>query len=155
MFKKINFSGFIFLLLFLLIDRATKLWALNLKTDFLVTPNFYFSLVFNKGISWGIFNNGDNWTFLLVSGLVCLITIFLTVHIMGKLKQSLPIFPELLILFGSISNILDRIIYSGVIDFIVIDFGFWIFPVFNLADCAIVLGVFYMFFLAIKNNDLY
>ena len=48
---------------------------------------------------------------------------------------SLPLFA--LIIGGALSNILDRIIYGSVIDFI--NFSFW--PAFNIADSAITIGV--------------
>ena len=46
---------------------------------------------------------------------------------------------------GSLANIIDRIIYSGVIDFIAFHVGPYHWPIFNLADCAIVVGVLIMF----------
>ena len=52
---------------------------------------------------------------------------------------------ELLIIAGSASNIIDRFFYRGVIDFILLSCKGWSFPVFNLADVAIVLGVILMF----------
>ncbi len=48
---------------------------------------------------------------------------------------------ECFVLAGSLSNIVDRIIYHGVLDFILLSFNTWSWPVFNIADMAIVFGV--------------
>lgn len=45
------------------------------------------------------------------------------------------------IIAGSLSNIVDRFIYGGVIDFIELSYNQWIWPVFNVADVAIVCGI--------------
>ena len=46
----------------------------------------------------------------------------------------------LLILSGALSNVLDRVVYHGVIDFIVVHYGNWYWPTFNIADVAIEFG---------------
>lgn len=53
-----------------------------------------------------------------------------------------------LIVGGAVGNIIDRILQGSVVDFI--DFGFW--PVFNLADMAIVIGVIITLFIVIKET---
>jgi len=156
--KRIKFLEIV-TVLFFVFDRLSKLWALTLdNNEFMLNkvinnlslgiswiPDLYFKLVFNRGISWGIFNSNNSYAFIVVSMMICLITFWLLQHIITKYKSGLSVFPECLIFLGSLSNIFDRFVYKGVIDFIVIDFGPWIFPIFNLADCAIVLGVFLMF----------
>ena len=47
-------------------------------------------------------------------------------------------------LAGACSNIIDRFVYCGVIDFIVITIGGWTCPVFNIADVSIIVGVTFM-----------
>jgi signal peptidase II len=50
-----------------------------------------------------------------------------------------------LIITGAFSNLLDRLFYGGVIDFIVVWFGDWSWPAFNIADAAILLGIAFVF----------
>jgi len=157
MFKRRTFLG-VLTLFFFVIDRISKSWALSLGSSTLpflgtktVSPGFswvpdiYFRLMFNRGMSWGIFNSQVNYIFVAVSILICAITLWLLRYIIFKYRTGLSIFPESLVFLGSLSNIFDRFVYGGVIDFIAVDFGSWTFPLFNLADCAIVLGVFLMF----------
>lgn len=152
-----KWTKFLWLLtvLFFVIDRISKFWALTLSPETgtylhlssIVSwmPNVYFRLIFNRGMSWGLLNSQANYMFFLVSLLICFITLWLLRYIIFKYRSGQAIFPESLVFLGSLSNIIDRFVYRGVIDFIVVDFGFWTFPVFNLADCAIVLGIFLMF----------
>jgi len=56
-------------------------------------------------------------------------------------KQGNNIAAEVCIIAGSISNLIDRVIYGGVIDFIILSYGSLSWPVFNVADAMIVLGV--------------
>lgn len=152
--KNDKFLGIV-IILFFIIDRVSKMWALTLSsalpiyegqsTNFHLIPDVYFRLVFNRGMSWGILNSENSWQFVLVTILICIITFWLFRYSIFKYRSGLSIFPECLVLFGSLSNIFDRFMYKGVIDFIVVDFGSWIFPIFNLADCAIVFGVFLIF----------
>ncbi len=157
MFKHTKFLSII-TLLFFIIDRISKLWALSLGSSiisifsaknvalgFSWIPDINFKLVFNRGMSWGILNSQANYIFIAVSILVCVITLWLLRYIIFKYRSGLSIFPEILIFFGSVSNIFDRFVYGGVIDFIAVNFDSWTFPVFNLADCAIVIGIFLMF----------
>jgi len=77
-----------------------------------------------------------------VSIFISLITLFILVYSYKRYKKGHSIVGETLVLAGSISNILDRIMYGGVIDFIVVSFGSYSWPVFNIADIAIVIGAF-------------
>ena len=59
---------------------------------------------------------------------------------------------EIFVLSGAISNIIDRFYYHGVIDFISLHWKKYYWPIFNLADLFIVLGVFLMLFYVIKEK---
>ena len=62
-----------------------------------------------------------------------------------KWQQHTSILAELAVLAGAISNIIDRYLYGGVVDFIHAHLGGWSWPIFNVADMAIVLGIFCIF----------
>jgi len=133
--------GFWFIVL-LVIDRVTKNLALTRCTQACkINQLLTFDFTLNRGISWGMLHSNDETTFVVVSGIVVLITLGLAGYTFVRWMNRESIAGEILVLAGSISNIIDRALYSGVIDFILVSFGKWSFPVFNVADMCIVLGV--------------
>ena len=67
-------------------------------------------------------------------------------------KRGESILGHVCVIAGSVANIVDRIVYHGVIDFIVVSFRHYSWPVFNIADMAIVAGVVIIFWHTIKNE---
>jgi signal peptidase II len=129
------------------IDRFTKLFALqHCLCEYRVSDFLSFDLTINRGISWGILNTTDQSLFLLITGTIILITAVLIVHAYRRFKKNYLIYGEIFVITGSLSNIIDRLSYGGVIDFIVCSWHDYIFPTFNIADSAIVIGVMIMFF---------
>lgn len=129
----------------LIIDRITKLYAVQyLQEPYYVTNFLSGHLVYNQGISWGIFNAVDGRNFMQVTLLVFAVTSLLIYYTYQRIRRGHAIYGELLVIAGSLSNMLDRIMYKGVVDFITFSYGRFAFPAFNVADCAIVLGVFIM-----------
>jgi signal peptidase II len=125
-----------------LIDRGAKLFALHyFKEEYIVNPYLYFQLGFNRGISWGVLNVPDSFVFLGVTSLVVTVTCFFAWYAYKRFQDGFLIIGELLVLTGSLSNIIDRLWYKGVIDFIGIQLGTWSFPVFNGADALVVGGI--------------
>lgn len=94
-----------------------------------------FKHIVNKGISFGLFGQ-RNISFQLVF-LITFILILLASYFLQKPKNNFTRTAILLILSGGTSNLIDRLIHSGVIDYIQL----WIFPVFNIGDIAILLGI--------------
>jgi signal peptidase II len=126
----------------LIIDRLTKWWAINNCIESWHINN-YFSceLALNRGISFNLFSFADTWCFSCVTLLVIGITGIVALHAWQKSKDNQSIYAEIIVLAGATSNIIDRFIYGGVVDFIVIAYKSYAFPTFNIADIAIVLGV--------------
>jgi signal peptidase II len=54
------------------------------------------------------------------------------------------VYAEIMVLAGAISNVIDRAFYQGVIDFVHLHIGDWSWPIFNVADVAIVCGILWM-----------
>jgi len=128
-----------FLIAFIL-DRITKHIVLSTipENSFVeIFPFFYLRNIKNTGICFGFLDNPIYLPFLIVASFVALILFFILVH---KNIQHLSKWSCLclaLVSGGISGNLIDRIAYKGVIDFI--DFRIW--PVFNLADTFIVCGV--------------
>ena len=62
----------------------------------------------------------------------------------GRDKRGINVLGEVMVIAGSSSNIIDRMVRGGVVDFIEFSYKNWAWPTFNIADAAIVVGVFFM-----------
>jgi signal peptidase II len=137
--------GFWYLLLFagvLTADRISKNWALEYCVEpFKINDFLSFELIFNRGISWGLFNSMQDWVFLIVSMLIVGIMIGLSLYTFVRWNNTYWVTGEMLVLAGAFSNMIDRIMYSGVVDFILLSARGYCWPYFNIADICIVTGV--------------
>ncbi len=95
---------------------------------------FYIS---NDGGAWGMLG-GYTWILLSITIVIMLVCIALLLKV--GLKDKIMFWAIILVLAGGLGNMIDRIFRGGnVIDFL--QFEFWpSFPVFNIADCAVVVG---------------
>ena len=126
----------------LFFDRITKFAALTcFTTQCTVNPYLSFELLMNRGISWSLLHAQNNWVFVLVSLAIVCITILLAIYSFVRWKEKKLIIGEVWILAGSLSNIIDRVMYQGVIDFIELSYNGFVWPAFNIADVCIVVGV--------------
>ena len=102
-----------------------------------VTSFFNLSMVWNPGISFGLFANGG-WGLLTISSLVIAAGFFIW---MIRSKDFWEIVTLGLIIGGALGNVFDRIRFGAVVDFLDFYYGTWHFPAFNVADSAISVGV--------------
>ncbi|WP_251859691.1 signal peptidase II [Clostridium sp. Marseille-Q2269] len=132
----------IILILGIVLDRISKLWALNTlasgKYIVIIKDLFTFSYLENRGAAFGIFQN--KLIFLAIITVVVIIGVayFITKYKPGSrlLKISLA-----LIISGAIGNLIDRIYYKFVVDFIMLHYkDKYYFPTFNIADTLVVIG---------------
>ncbi|SMQ59235.1 lipoprotein signal peptidase [Devosia lucknowensis] len=106
-----------------------------------VTPFFDYVLVWNTGISYGLFDSLPVWAL----GIVMLVAIAALSVWWWRSREFLVRLGLALCLGGALSNALDRLIYGAVADFFHFHWGTWSFYIFNLADVAITLGVILLF----------
>lgn len=140
--KKRSLLYFSVLVVPFIIDRVTKYWAINYALENCpVNQYLSFDLVINRGISWGMFHSPNPVVFTLVSSLIGLTVGLLGWYIWSRLQQQQFILGELLVMSGAISNLIDRVLHVGVVDFILFSCGSYSFPVFNVADVCIVVGL--------------
>lgn len=123
------------------LDRITKNFFTNLLAygeSLPVIPKvLHMTLVYNTGIAFGLFKD-QGFVFIIIPVIAIALLIF-NIYYYRQNNQALShtyIVAFSLILGGAIGNLIDRISYGHVIDFI--DFRIW--PVFNLADSAITIG---------------
>jgi len=126
----------------LVLDRFSKLLALVLcQESHDLTSFLACNLSFNRGVSWSLFASEDAYvTIILVCAIVGLIGL-LGWHAYKRLQANKSITAEVMIIAGALGNLVDRILYGAVVDFILIHYKTWCFPIFNVADIAITLGV--------------
>jgi signal peptidase II len=135
-------AGLLLALAVLALDQATKWAALDWLDPYrpvAVTPFFNLVLVWNRGVSFGMFAEaGDHGPWLLTL-LAAAIGAFLVVwlHREARPVTRLALW---LVLAGASGNLIDRVRFGAVIDFLDFHaFGYhW--PAFNVADSAIVVG---------------
>ena len=129
-------------IVFFVVDFVSKLIVSNLMNVHdsieVIKDFFYISYFRNTGGAWSIFSN-HTWLLTLVS---LIIIIFLVCYVYkNKPKKKMETLGYSMILGGSIGNLLDRIIYGYVIDFLDFNIFGYNYPIFNFADVFIVIGV--------------
>jgi len=136
-----------------ILDQLTKYLVINFisfnETITIIPKFFYLTYVKNTGGAFSILNN-NTW-FLLLIGLICIF--FLFNYIIKKEKfNSLEKIYLGLIIGGTLGNLIDRITYGSVIDYIGVIIGSYYFPVFNIADICIVIGAILLIIDSIKGD---
>ncbi|MFD0671992.1 signal peptidase II [Cohnella sp. GCM10027633] len=119
-----------------IIDRNIEVDTerINVIGDF-----FQIAHIRNRGAAFGILQN-QRWLFVLITIIVISLIVWYLNRIYRNGRGLLP-FALGLILGGAVGNFLDRSLYGEVVDFLQFNFGSYTFPLFNVADCGIVVGV--------------
>ena len=127
----------------LLLDQCTKWLALShlqLGIPQPVLPFLNWLLLFNPGAAFSFLAQGSGWQrwFFTLLGLAASAYI---VYLLARTQLSKTMSWALsLILGGALGNVLDRLMFGFVIDFIDCHYGNWHWPAFNIADSAISIG---------------
>lgn len=120
--------------MFFILDRYLKFISIRLDQDFLLVKDWLiFTFYSNKNISFSIPING---IFLNVLISFLILVVLFNLFLLIKKNKKIEFFGWLAVLFGAVSNFIDRIKFSYVIDYL--DFKY--FTVFNLADFLIFVG---------------
>ena len=139
MMKKI-----IIILAIFLADRVTKFYLLNLQAegidiDFYIYSFLNFYLVWNSGVGFGLASMEANIYYHIVTAIIVIVNIGL-IYLLVKSKGGYA-YLLALIIGGSLGNLLDRIYYHAVPDFIDLHLANYHWFVFNVADIFITLGI--------------
>jgi signal peptidase II len=137
--------GALVALLTFAVDQATKVWLyyvvdIGAREPITVTSFFDVTLVWNRGISYGLFQQDDDLGRWLLVGVSIIASIGLGVWL-ARTKVRLVAASIGLIIGGALGNALDRAVYGAVIDFAHLHAFGYSWYVFNIADAAIVAGV--------------
>jgi signal peptidase II len=129
----------------LMLDQASKLYLLFVYELFLyepvsLGPFIELIVVWNRGISYGLLQQETDLGRWLLSGFSLIVAIGLGIWMLRTQHRFLAV-SIALIVGGAIGNVIDRIAYGAVFDFVHVYVGTFSWYVFNIADAAIVAGV--------------
>lgn len=126
-----------------LLDQLSKITMARLldygQSEF-ITRHFNLVMVYNQGAAFSFLSNQGGWQRWFFSALALAVSIFIVWMLNRNASQRLFCWSLSLILGGAIGNLIDRLVYGHVIDFLDFHIGGWHWPAFNIADGAITIG---------------
>lgn len=134
-------NRFFILVFFVFCDLITKFF---IKNNFLINEskkiNSFLDIVYiqNYGVSFGFLSGLVSYWILVIVGLLVTSLIYYLMINSFKRLEKLAYF---IVIIGALSNILDRIINTYVVDFISLHYNNFYWPAFNLADIYITIGI--------------
>lgn len=130
----------------IVLDQWTKIIAdsdLSYGVPVEVLPFFNLTLQYNTGAAWSFLSDAGGWQRWLFTAIAIVVSVVIVIWMTRlKAKEQLLASGLCLILGGAIGNVIDRILYGHVVDFISLHYQGWYFPAFNIADSAITVGAF-------------
>lgn len=137
---------------FILIDQLIKLLVRNtiMGVEKVIIPNFfYLSGVKNTGGAFSILS--DNSIFLAFFSIIVIVLLGMYIY-KKKITSNIEMISYSILIGGIIGNLIDRIIFGGVYDYLGFIFGSYYYPIFNLADMGIVIGIILFIILEVKGD---
>lgn len=131
--------------LVIVVDQVTKRVidsAMQLHQTIELIPYFQLTYMRNQGAAFSFLSGAGGWQRWFFIGLAIVASVFIFVWL-RKLDPSRrrEAVAWALVLGGALGNLIDRILYGYVIDFLDVYVGDWHWPAFNVADSAITVGV--------------
>ena len=134
-------------LVVLVIDQWTK-WLAETNLTFnepvpVIEPFLNWTLAYNYGAAFSFLADAGGWQKWFFSGLALVMSLFLIIYLIKAPRQAKLLSIGLaLVLGGAVGNLIDRLLHGHVIDFIhVHNADVWHYPIFNIADMGISVGV--------------
>jgi len=153
MLKWLWLSGIVIML-----DQVTKIIAdkmLNLHEYVAVIPGFFnFTLAYNEGAAFSFLSDAGGWQRWFFTALALIVSVILIVWL-KRLSSSerWSAIALSLIIGGAIGNLIDRMIYGHVIDFIDWYYKDYHWPAFNIADSSIMVGAVLLILISMFGED--
>lgn len=138
-----------------LIDRLTKIWALNAfkNTQEIVLIKGFFSFMYieNKGAAWSILLGKTVFLIIFTFIILCGIIYYLLKY---RPKSKIMRTALSLIIAGAVGNLFDRVLYKHVVDFIYFHYkDVYSYPIFNFADICVVVGTVLLMICILRNDS--
>ena len=125
-------------------------------TSIEILPFFNIVMVWNQGISFGLFNGGQNYGVFLLIVLALIIIAIFSVWLF-RCSSRLQLLGIAMVIGGALGNIMDRVRFGAVVDFMDVHMMDYHWPSFNISDSCISIGVFlliiYAFFFENREKD--
>src|SRR6185312_5131658 len=126
-------------------DQVSKWWVvtvIDLPTirQIVLLPMLNLTMVRNQGITFGLLNGFGTWGHLILAAIALAVVVALGVWL-RRAESRLVAVALGAIAGGAVGNVIDRLRFGAVVDFIHAHLGDWHWYVFNVADAAIVCGV--------------
>ncbi len=137
--------GLLAALLVLIADQASKWWVLDVlrlpeRGQVPVLPVLSLTMVWNQGVTFGLFHQTGAWGPWLLAGMALAVVAALAVWL-RRAESALVAASLGAIGGGAVGNVIDRLRFGAVVDFLHAHAFGWSWYVFNVADAAIVCGV--------------
>jgi len=130
--------------LVVILDQISKWVILTQVMDppvaITVLPIFDLVLAWNRGVSFSMFSSDADHAPYLLAGFAVLVAGMLGIWL-SRVKTPLPAVGLGLVIGGALGNVVDRLRFGAVVDFLYFHYAGWGWPAFNLADSAITVGV--------------
>lgn len=146
---------YIIFIIGMILDYLTKIWAIGTlkgKPDIIVVKGFFdLSYLENRGAAFGIFQGR---VYVLAAVTMLVMAVLFINYLRTKKKTKLFIISNALILTGALGNLLDRLRYGFVVDFISWHWkSAYYFPTFNVADICVTVGTGLLIIYILKEVD--
>jgi signal peptidase II len=124
-------------------DQVSKYFALlHLRhSDIPLAPFLKLSLAFNTGAAFNFLSDAGGWQNLFFVGIAFVVSVIILFMIrrLGASDTQVAV-ALMLVLGGAVGNVIDRVRFGYVVDFIDVYYRAWHWPTFNIADSAITIG---------------
>lgn len=156
--QKLVHIGLIVAVIVFLADQFCKLYMVDgvnigaMEGGIEVLPFFKLVMVWNYGISFGMFADADEWRKFFLIGVAVSITLVMLYWLL-KAQNWQSACGLGLVIGGAMGNVVDRFRWGAVADFFYFHYESWYWPAFNIADAAIFLGVVLLCWDSVKHSD--
>lgn len=129
-----------------ILDQLSKIWIVDhlrladIENGIEILPVFRLVMVWNYGISFGMFSDGGDMRRWLLIGVALVITTVMLLWL-WKSRHGLMSLALGLVIGGAMGNVIDRLRWGAVADFFYFHYEEWYWPAFNIADSSIFIGV--------------
>ena len=144
---RLALNWYLLSLVVIILDQWTK-WLAETNLTFLepvpvIEPFLNWTLAYNYGAAFSFLADAGGWQKWFFAGLALLMSLFLIGYLAKAPRQAKLLSLGLaLVLGGAVGNLIDRLLHGHVIDFIHVHYAdVWHYPIFNIADIGICIGV--------------
>ena len=153
-----NLKSIVFVVVFVLLDVWTKQLAINNlilgETQEFFMPFIDLLLIYNSGIAFGILDNNDHITSIILLFIGILVVTYL-IYLALREEDHFKKLALLTVVAGAIGNIVDRGMDGYVTDFLHLKINNFSFFIFNFADAFISIGAIIIIFFELKSSSDY